>query len=68
MKMILNPWDIQSKHIHTADGTASALYAGECRYGGGEMYVLVERNDLSECDRLIDGKQPSRKLLRTGRI
>ena len=39
--MILNPWDVQSKHIHILDGKASALYAGECRYGGGECYVLT---------------------------
>lgn len=39
--MILNPWDVQSKHIHSADGVSSPLYAGECRYGGGEMYVLA---------------------------
>lgn len=41
--MILNPWDVQSKQIHTTDGVASTLYAGECRWGGNEMYVLVER-------------------------
>ena len=35
----LNPWDIQSKHVFDADGICEALYAGECRYGGGEHYV-----------------------------
>ena len=36
----LNPWDVQSKHIQSPDGIAEALYSGECRYGGGESYVL----------------------------
>lgn len=35
----LNPWDIQSKHIVTPDGISEALYAGECRWAGGEHYV-----------------------------
>ena len=39
----LNPWDVQSKHIQTGDGVAEALYSGECRYGGGESYVMDER-------------------------
>lgn len=46
--MILNQWDVQSKHIHTPEGIASSLYAGECRYGGGEMYVLVARKEVYE--------------------
>jgi len=36
----LNPWDIQSKHIQPEDGIAESLYAAECRYGGGESYVM----------------------------
>lgn len=36
----LNPWDVQSKHIMDVSGISEALYAGECRYGGGEAYVL----------------------------
>ena len=36
-----NSWDIQSKHIQPMDGTAETLYSGECRYGGGESYVLA---------------------------
>ena len=36
----LNPWDVQSKHIQPTDGKAEALYSGECRYGGGESYVM----------------------------
>ena len=38
----LNPWDVQSKHIQPQDGTAEALYSGECRGGGGESYVMQE--------------------------
>jgi len=37
----LNPWDVQSKHIQPPNGVAESLYAGECRYGGGESYVLA---------------------------
>ena len=36
----LNPWDVQSKHIQPSDGVAESLYSGECRYGGGESYVM----------------------------
>lgn len=36
----LNPWDVQSKHIQPRNGIAETLYSGECRYGGGESYVL----------------------------
>lgn len=43
----LNPWDVQSKHIQPEDGVAESLYAGECRYGGGESYVL--QNQESGC-------------------
>lgn len=43
--MILNPWDVQSKQIHTTDGIASTLYAGMCRWGGNEMYILVKREN-----------------------
>ena len=38
----LNSWDVQSKHIQPEDGIAEALYSGECRYGGGESYVMQE--------------------------
>ena len=38
----LNPWDVQSKHVQSEDGIAEALYSGECRYGGGESYVMQE--------------------------
>ena len=36
----LNNWDVQSKHVYTVDGVMCALYSGECRYGGGEAYVV----------------------------
>ena len=36
----LNPWDVQSKHVQPEDGIAESLYSGECRYGGGESYVM----------------------------
>jgi DNA (cytosine-5)-methyltransferase 1 len=39
----LNSWDVQSKHIQHEDGKAEALYSGECRYGGGESYVMQEK-------------------------
>lgn len=38
----LNPWDVQSKHIINENGVAESLYSGECRYGGGEAYVLKQ--------------------------
>lgn len=38
----LNPWDVQSKHIQPANGKVETLYAGECRYGGGESYVFED--------------------------
>lgn len=40
---ILNPWDVQSKHIHQIDGISSALYSGECRCGGGEIYIMIPK-------------------------
>jgi len=39
----LNAWDVQSKHIQPEDGKAEALYSGECRYGGGESYVMQKK-------------------------
>lgn len=44
----LNPWDVQSKHIQSEDGVAESLYAAECRYGGGESYVLQKEPVLLE--------------------
>lgn len=36
----LNKHDVQSKAVLDPSGIAPALYAGECRGGGGECYVL----------------------------
>lgn len=41
----LNPWDVQSKHIQPEDGITESLYSGECRYGGGESYVLSQKDN-----------------------
>lgn len=43
----LNSWDVQSKHIQPPDGIAEALYSGECRYGGGESYVLDDAKTIA---------------------
>lgn len=40
-KGCLNPWDVQSKHVQPESGIAESLYSGECRYGGGESYVMA---------------------------
>lgn len=42
---ILNPWDIQSKHVHMIDGISSPIYSGECRWGGGEIYIIEPKNN-----------------------
>jgi len=44
---ILNPWDVQSKHIHTVDGKASTLYAGDCRWGGWRSLCADEDQALA---------------------
>lgn len=41
-----NSWDIESKHIMDVSGVSEAIYAGECRWGGGEKYVLYEREEI----------------------
>ena len=46
--MNLTSWDIQSKHIYTTDGVSPPIYSGECRYGGGEAYILVTVDDVYE--------------------
>lgn len=43
----LNPWDVQSKHIQSENGVAESLYSGECRYGGGESYVMQSQSENS---------------------
>ena len=35
---------MQSKHIQPEEGKSEALYSGECRYGGGESYVMQKNN------------------------
>lgn len=35
----MNPWDNESKHVFDISGISESLYAGECRWGGGEHYV-----------------------------
>lgn len=48
--MNLTPWDVQSKQIHTTDGVVPPLYSGECRYGGGEAYILATERKHNEED------------------
>ena len=43
----LNGWDVQSKHIQPENGRAESLYSRECRYGGGESYVLQSGGAIS---------------------
>ena len=47
--MTLNPFDVQSRHIVTADGHAESLYAG-VGGRGGQQYVLVHRQRTSNAD------------------
>ena len=42
----LNGGDFQSKTILDPQGIAPSLYAGECRYGGGELYVLDKIREI----------------------
>lgn len=42
----MNQWDIQSKHVFDISGITETLYAGECRWGGGEHYVCYEREQI----------------------
>lgn len=46
--MNLNKDDVQSKGIYTEDGIAPSLYSGECRYSGGECYVMKKEKTMSE--------------------
>ena len=52
----LNKWDVQSKHVQPTDGIAESLYAGECRYGGGESYLLDDQASTSYTMRIRCGK------------
>ena len=48
--MNLTPWDVQSKQIYTIDGIAPPLYSGECRYGGGEMYIMITKDEAENTE------------------
>jgi len=52
----LNPWDVQSKHIQSENGVAESLYSGECRYGGGESYVMQNTESKSVAIDMGGGK------------
>ena len=44
---------------------------GKSGYWGGQLPIMIltdrnNKNELPECDRPVDGKQPSGQLLRTG--
>lgn len=41
----LNKDDIQSKAILDPGGIAPSIYSGECRWGGGELYVFDARGN-----------------------
>lgn len=57
----LNPWDIQSKHIVGEDGKAETLYSGECRYGGGEAYVMQRATPTEVIAIEGNGSRPSHR-------
>lgn len=46
----LNKGDVQSKAVIDPNGIAPALYAGECRGGGGEMYIVDMGGGKSSCN------------------
>lgn len=52
----LNKGDVQSKAVLDPSGIAPALYAGECRYGGGECYVLDEKKPVGDIYNLLVSK------------
>lgn len=45
----LNPFDVQSRHIMSADGPAETLYAG-CGDRGGQQYVLLRGKRSGNAD------------------
>lgn len=53
----LNKGDIQSKTVLDPSGISPTLYSGECRYGGGEMYVLDNDNITASPRTTISGKE-----------
>jgi len=53
----LNRGDVQSKAIISPAGIAPSLYAGECRYGGGELYIIDRVNGEKAVDaRVFDAR------------
>lgn len=48
----LNKHDVQSKAIIDPDGIAPSLYAGECRGGGGECYIMDRHAVAYDCRNL----------------
>lgn len=64
----LNNWDVESKHVFDVNGISDALYAGECRYGGGEKYVLYESKNTMGFDAYnLDSTEDKAKTLTAGR-
>ena len=53
----LNKDDVQSKAILDPKGIAPALYAGECRYGGGECYVMEPTIPIHDQATRFSGKR-----------
>ena len=50
----LNKDDFQSKQVLDPQGIAPAIYAGECRRGGGECYIVDKMTDDNQEMCLID--------------
>ena len=50
----LNKDDFQSKQVLDPQGIAPAIYAGECRRGGGECYIVDKMTDVNQEMCLID--------------
>lgn len=67
--MSLNPWDVQSKHVVTIDGTCEALCAGEKRWGSLPPNVLYEatRGMIEKECYAIDGNVVDRSAMQNGK-
>lgn len=65
---VLNGWDVQSKHIQPEDGIAEPLYAGECRGGGGESYVLQTYKNSVGALCMDDYKGPNRQYVEQDKL
>jgi len=64
----LNGWDVQSKHIQPENGIAESLYAGECRGGGGESYVMQSISFQERAGKPGEGKGILIQNERTGAL